>query len=72
MTNAFFATLWDHVSDEESNIFLFSSGRLKRLSTLLNEKLEFLANLLVEKKNLEMEIKSLEDSLLYVISQYWQ
>eukprot|EP00075_Anas_platyrhynchos_P006086 XP_012963737.3 coiled-coil domain-containing protein 175 isoform X2 [Anas platyrhynchos] len=39
-------------------------AKSKQLSTLLNEKLEFLANLVVEKKNLEMEIKSLEDSLL--------
>lgn len=39
---------------------------------MLDEKVEFLANQLMEKKNLEKEIENLEDSLLYVMFQYWQ
>ncbi|KFQ18209.1 hypothetical protein N331_06807, partial [Merops nubicus] len=38
-------------------------AKLKNLSALLHEKLEFLANLKMEKKNLEKEISNLEDSL---------
>lgn len=49
--------------------FLFYSGRLGKLSVLLDEKLEFLANHMMEKKNLEKEIENLEDSLLYVVFQ---
>nr|XP_047922211.1 cytadherence high molecular weight protein 2-like isoform X2 [Anser cygnoides] len=45
-------------------------ANLKRLSTLLDEKLEFLANLVMEKKNLEMEIENLEDSLLISKEMY--
>ncbi|XP_040415871.1 spindle pole body component 110-like isoform X1 [Cygnus olor] len=45
-------------------------AKLKRLSTLLDEKLEFLANLVMEKKNLEMEIENLEDSLLISKEMY--
>lgn len=49
---------------------LFSSGRLGKLPVSLDEKIGFLANHMMEKKNLEKEIENLEDSILYVIFQY--
>ncbi|XP_010290523.1 PREDICTED: MAR-binding filament-like protein 1, partial [Phaethon lepturus] len=40
------------------------AAKLGKLSVLLDEKLEFLANHMMEKKNLEKKIEKLEDSLL--------
>jgi len=52
--------------------FPFSSARLGKLSVLLDEKLEFLANHIKENKSLEKEIENLVDTLQYVIFQYWE
>ncbi|KFP94230.1 hypothetical protein N329_00948, partial [Haliaeetus albicilla] len=45
-------------------------AKLGKLSVLLDEKLEFLANHMMEKKNLEKEIENLEDSLLNATKSY--
>ncbi|KFV91889.1 hypothetical protein N327_11741, partial [Fulmarus glacialis] len=45
-------------------------AKLGKLSVLLDEKLEFLTNHMMEKKNLEKEIENLEDSLLNIRESY--
>ncbi|KFQ74126.1 hypothetical protein N337_01348, partial [Phoenicopterus ruber ruber] len=46
------------------------AANLGKLSVLLEEKLEFLANHMVEKKNLERKIEKLEDCLLKIKQSY--
>lgn len=50
----------------------FSSVRSRRLSVHLDEKLEFLENLVMKTNDLEQETEHLEDSLLYVIFLHQQ
>ncbi|XP_059675462.1 coiled-coil domain-containing protein 175 [Gavia stellata] len=45
-------------------------AKLGKLSVLLDEKLELLANHMMEKKNLEKKIENLEDSLLNIKKSY--
>ncbi|KGL93753.1 hypothetical protein N301_08851, partial [Charadrius vociferus] len=45
-------------------------AKLGKLSVILDEKLEFLSNHLMEEKNLEKEIENLEDSLLKIKESY--
>ncbi|KFZ65938.1 hypothetical protein N338_04548, partial [Podiceps cristatus] len=45
-------------------------AKLGKLSVLLDEKLEFLADHMMKKKNLEKEIGNLEDSLLNIKESY--